>query len=192
MRIGIDQAVEFLSKGAVIAVPTDTVFGLVASVAFPSALKEIYRLKGRSHTQPLIVFTATEEEVREYVSILPKDYQAIVERYWPGPLTLVMQIKQGMLPAEAQTPQGRTGFRIPKHEVLLELLGRSGPLASTSANLSGQPPLTSREAIEGAFGTDFPVLEAVETPAGSPSTIIEWTGERWKVLREGALPWKVV
>lgn len=186
MRINVLQAAELLAKGSVIAVPTDTVFGLVASVAFPKALKEIYRLKGRSHTQPLIVFTATEREVREYVSELPKDYQTIVAQHWPGPLTLVMEIKQGVLPAETQT-QGKTGFRIPKHEALLELLRKSGPLGSTSANKSGQPPLTSVEAIEAVFGVDFPVLETTEMPVGLPSTIVEWVGDGWKVLRQGAV-----
>jgi L-threonylcarbamoyladenylate synthase len=186
MKVNILQAAELLAKGAVIAVPTDTVFGLVASVTFPNALKEIYRLKGRSQTQPLIVFTATEREVRKYVSELPKDYQTLVAQHWPGPLTLVMGIKPGMLPAEAQG-QGKTGFRIPKHEALLEVLQRSGPLGSTSANLSGQPPLTSPEAIEAVFGADFPVLEATEMPIGSPSTIVEWVGDHWEVLRQGAV-----
>ncbi len=168
----VAEAVEALRAGGVIAFPTDTVYGLAV---LPGAEARVYAVKGRPSEQPLILMVASPSEAEAYVTV---DARArwYIERWWPGPLTLVLRAGQGTL-----------GVRIPDHPLALELLRAAGPLLTTSANRHGEPPaMTASEAalLPGLAG----VVDGGRAPGGEPSTVIALLpGEEMTVIREGAI-----
>src|SRR5438552_16443051 len=135
-QAGLQRAAQLLRSGAVIAFPTDTVYGLGASVDDELAQKRIYQIKGRPPGMPLILMVAAESQLEGLVHVDSRA-ETMMRRWWPGPLTLVLHAIGG----------GTLGVRIPKHKVALELLRHAGPLMTTSANLhGGEPSIESDEA----------------------------------------------
>lgn len=165
-------AVAALQAGEVIAFPTDTVYGLAVR---PGGEYRVYEIKGRPAELPLILMVAEPAQAEAFVTV-DRRARWYMQRWWPGPLTLV-------LPAEA----GTLGVRIPDHPLALELLRAAGPLYTTSANLHEAPPaLTAEEAalMPGIAG----VLDGGRVPGGEPSTVISLLhGAEMTVIREGAI-----
>ena len=165
-------AVAALREGGVIAFPTDTVYGLAV---LPGGESKVYELKGRPEERPLILMVAEPAAAEAFVEV-DRRARTFMERWWPGPLTLV-------LPAGERT----LGVRIPDHPLALELLRSAGPLMTTSANRHGEPPaLTAEEAarLPGLAG----VLDGGRVPGGEPSTVISLVpGRELIVVREGAI-----
>ncbi len=168
----VAAAAAAILEGGVVAIPTDTVYGLAVA---PGAEARIYEIKGRPAELPLILLVAGAEQV---IGIVEVDQRArgFMERWWPGPLTLV-------LPAGDRT----LGVRVPDHPLALDLLRATGPLLTSSANRHGQPPaLTAEEAarLPGLAG----VVDGGRAPGGVPSTVLDLTGAEPRVVREGAIP----
>ena len=175
-KAGLRRATQLLRSGGVLAFPTDTVYGLGASVDDEVAQKRIYQIKGRPVGMPLILMIAAESQLEDLVHVDSRA-EAYMRKWWPGPLTLILYAKGG----------GTLGVRIPKHPVALELLRHSGPLMTTSANLHGrEPAMNAGEA--GALQGVIAVLDGGVAPGGTASSVLDLTGPDPHVLREGAIP----
>jgi L-threonylcarbamoyladenylate synthase len=173
---GLQRAAQLLHSGAVVAFPTDTVYGLGASADDEVAQKRVFQIKGRPVGMPLILMVAAESQLEGYVHVDSRA-EAMMRRWWPGPLTLILYAVGG----------GTLGVRIPKHKVALGLLRHAGPLMTTSANLHGaDPAMTAEEA--GALSGVIAVLDGGKAPGGTASTVLDLTGPEPHVLREGAIP----
>lgn len=188
MRVSLEQAAQILSSGGVVAVPTETVYGLAASLSDPAAIQHIFTLKGRPSDNPLITHLASGELVKEYAKELPPHFTEIVDRFWPGPLTIVLKVDDKKIPANVRAGLPTAAFRVPNHPLAKALLEITGPLVMPSANLSGRPSSTKREHVENDFGREFPVLDGGECVAGVESTILIYTEQEWKVIRLGSIP----
>jgi L-threonylcarbamoyladenylate synthase len=173
-RAGLTRAAQLVRGGGVVAFPTDTVFGLGAAADDEVARRRVFRIKGRPVGLPLILMVAAESQLEGFVHVDARS-EAIMRRWWPGPLTLILYAKGG----------GTLGVRIPKHKVALDLLRAAGPLMTTSANLHGKDPaMTAAEAdLPGVVA----VLDGGAPPGGIVSTVLDLTGAEPHVLREGAI-----
>lgn len=175
-RAGLTKAAKVLRSGGVIAFPTDTVYGLAAAADDEVARRRIYVIKGRPVGLPLILMVAAESQLEGYVHVDSRS-EAMMRRWWPGPLTLILHAKGG----------GTLGVRIPKHKVALGLLRAAGPLMTTSANLHGREPAMSAAEAGGLPGV-MAVIDGGVAPGGTASTVLDLTGPEPHVLREGAIP----
>ena len=183
---GIERAVELLAAGEVVAFPTDTVYGLAALAGDERAVRRVYELKGRPLSQPLILMVR-EAGTAEDWAIVDDRARRLMGRWWPGPLTLVLPARAGLRPPLAAGRPRTVAVRIPDHRVALALLAAAGPLATTSANRSGEPPaLTALEAawVDGVAA----VVDGGRAPGGVPSTLLDLSSGEPKVLREGPIP----
>jgi L-threonylcarbamoyladenylate synthase len=187
MRISMEQAAGMLKAGSVVAVPTETVYGLGASLDCPSAIKQIFILKGRPSSNPLIVHLPDAEAVLNFVNHIPDGFTALAKAFWPGPMTLVLQADIEKVPEIVRAGLPTAAFRVPQHPIARRLLQLSGPLVMPSANLSGTPSATHAEHVETDFGPDFPVLEGVGCSVGVESTILIFIEGQWQIIRQGAL-----
>lgn len=173
---GLQRAAQLLRSGAVVAFPTDTVYGLAASADDEVAQKRIYQIKGRPVGLPLILMVAAESQLEGLVHVDSRA-EAMMRKWWPGPLTLILYAKGG----------GTLGVRIPKHPVALDLLRHAGPLMTTSANLHGRDPAMNAEEAATLDGV-MAVVDGGTAPGGNASTVLDLTGPEPHVLREGAIP----
>jgi L-threonylcarbamoyladenylate synthase len=184
---GIRRAVEVLGSGGMVAFPTDTVYGVGVRVLDEAAIRRLYRAKGRSLDKPIPVLLANLEQLPE-IALGPMDRALqLGERYWPGPLTLVLR-RHPNLPAIVSSTD-TVGVRIPDHPVALALLAAAGPMAVSSANRSGETnPRTAADVVKGLGGRIDLILDGSRTPGGQPSTVVDCTGERLQILRAGPIP----
>jgi L-threonylcarbamoyladenylate synthase len=170
--VDLAEAVAALRAGGVVAFPTDTVYGLAV---LPGGEGKVLELKGRPAGMPLILMVAQPSQAEAFVTV-DRRARWYMERWWPGPLTLVLAAGQETL-----------GVRVPDHPLALELLRAAGPLLTTSANRHGEPPAkTAEEAarLPGLAG----VLDGGRAPGGEPSTVISLLpGKEMTVIREGAI-----
>jgi L-threonylcarbamoyladenylate synthase len=187
MRISPAKAIELLRCGEVVAIPTETVYGLAADARNESAIAKIYATKQRPANNPLIVHIASAAHVSEWASEFPPLAQQLAAAFWPGPLTLV-------LPARAEVSQSvRAGeptvaLRVPAHPVALALLHDSGlGLAAPSANQYTQLSPTTAEHVESGLGIEMPVLDGGACQVGIESTIVSVHGDAWQLLRPGMI-----
>lgn len=187
MNLSLSVLIESAKAGKLISFPTDTVPALAT---IPVQAELIYAAKQRSFDKPLILMAAKAEDLWDYVQGSQREYQSwqkIVNQYWPGALTLVLpasdKIPTVMNPVELTT----IGIRVPNHPVAQIILAQTGPMATTSANLSGQPALETKAAIEAQF-PEVLTLESTEYQGlGIPSTVAKWTGNNWQILRQGSI-----
>lgn len=187
----VKAAARALTSGQVVAIPTDTVYGLAADPFSTGAADRIFSLKRRPRDVSLPVLVASPEQALELCQAVPPAALRLMERFWPGPLTLVLPRRSGMA-ADLGTDEMTVGVRCPGHPVPLALCRLAGPLATTSANLHGQPTLTTAEAVADAFGERVGVVLDGGPCEGAPSTVVDCTGAELKLLREGRLPWREV
>ena len=191
MDISILKAAELISQEQVIAVPTETVYGLAASLTKPAAIDQIFALKGRPANNPLIIHVAEVEDILPFLIDVNEDFLKIAKFFWPGPLTLVLPINEEMISSRVRANLTTAAFRIPGHKLARDLLKLTGPLVMPSANLSGKPSATSRMHVESDFGKDFPVLDGGPCVNGLESTILYKDQSQelnpWKIIRQGAL-----
>ena len=185
---GIGRVVDLLRAGEVVGFPTDTVYGLAALAAHERGVRRVYEVKGRSLNQPLILMVAEAEQLEGWALVNDRA-RAYMRRWWPGPLTLVLPAAEGVGPPLTTATWPRTiAARIPDHPVALALLRAAGqPLATTSANRSGEPPaLTPLESawVEGLAA----VLDGGRAPGAVPSTLLDVSSDEPRVLRAGPVP----
>ena len=182
----IEAAVNTLRQGGLVAFPTDTVYGVGALVFFEAAVQAIYAAKGRPEEKAIPVLLGDMADLNKVATGMPEKARRLAERFWPGPLTLVVQ-KREMVPV-AVSPTDTVGVRIPNHEGARALLRASGPLAVTSANLSGEAsPCTAEEVLDQLGGRIDMILDGGRTPGGVPSTVVDCTQEKLAILRGGPI-----
>ena len=182
------QAVRALAQGVPIGVPTDTVYGLAADPFRPGATDRIFAAKRRPRDANLPVLVSGIDQALALSTAVPGLALELMRRYWPGPLTIVIPAKPG-LGADLGEDELTVGVRSPNHPVPLALCAAAGPLATTSANRHGEPPLVTAEEVARSFGDAVPVVLDGGTCEGSPSTVVDCTGQELKLLREGRVPW---
>ena len=180
----IPRALEILRAGGLVAFPTDTVYGLGALAFDQAAIESIYRAKDRPLEKAIPILIADAADLDQVADAIPARARRLAARFWPGPLTLVVP-KRADLPA-AVSATSTVGVRVPDHEAARALLRAAGPMAVTSANLSGQAsPRTTGEVICQLGGRIPLVLDGGETPGGVPSTLADVTGAEPVILRAG-------
>jgi len=165
-------------SGHVVSFPTDTVPALAV---LPHLGTKIYALKQRPDHKPLILMASTWTELQEFIAGTHPEWTQVVRRYLPGALTLVLPANDR---GQALNHTATIGVRIPRSPIALGILQQTGPLLTTSANLSGSPPLTAMATIVDTFPSVF-VLDRESMSQGRPSTVIKWIGNGWQVLRQG-------
>lgn len=182
----IEQALRILRAGGLAAFPTDTVYGVGALAFDGPAVESIYAAKDRPVEKAIPVLIADAEDLDKVAVDIPRMARVLAARFWPGPLTLVVP-KQPTLP-EAVSATATVAVRIPDHPVTRALLRAAGPMAVTSANLSGQPsPVSAEEVMRQLNGRIPLVLDGGVTPGGIPSTLVDCLGAEPVILREGPL-----
>lgn len=184
--VAISHAADILKHGGLVVFPTDTVYGLAALPYQAEFVERLYIVKGRNSTRAIAVLIADTGELERVSSDPSATAIRLAERFWPGPLTLIVK-RHPSLP-DILSPQPTIGVRIPDHPVALALLRLTGPLAVTSANLSGQENSnTAQEALNQLGGRVHLVLDGGRTPGGIPSTVVDCTGPEPLILREGPI-----
>jgi L-threonylcarbamoyladenylate synthase len=183
----IKAAVDCLNSGGIIAIPTDTVYGLGADPFNADAVQKLYTLKGRPEEKPIPLVLGSVEDVQQVAQDLPGFFFHLTEKFWPGGLTIIVESKN-LLPQ--LTAGGTTvGLRIPNQPLLLKILQEfGGPLAITSANLSGQPAATSPQEFGSELSSriDF-IVDDGQTPGPIPSTVYDISVSPPQVRREGVI-----
>ena len=180
------QALAVLRSGGLVAFPTDTVYGVGALVFDGAAVERIYAAKGRPVEKAIPVLLADPADLAKVTLQVPDTAGRLAARFWPGALTLVVP-KHPCLP-ELVSATATVGVRVPDHAVARGLLRAAGPLAVTSANLSGQAsPSTAQEVFTQLGGRIALILDGGKTPGGTPSTVVDCSGSEPHVLREGPI-----
>ena len=182
------QAVRVLAQGMPIGIPTDTVYGLAVDPFRAGATDRIFAAKRRPRDVSLPLLVSGVEQALSVSTAVPALALELMARYWPGPLTIVIPARPG-LAADLGDDDVTVGVRAPDHPVPLALCAAVGPLATTSANRHGEPPMTTAAEVDAAFGDALGVVLDGGLCAGSPSTVVDCTGEELKLLREGRIPW---
>lgn len=182
------NAGKLLEHGKVVAIPTETVYGLAANALLISAVEQVFSLKNRPQSNPLIVHCGSINQVKKYVSHYPEWAQKLGEKFWPGPLTLLLP-KNGLIPDKITAGEERVGVRIPNHPLTLRLLKRLDfPLAAPSANKYGSISPTCAEHVRIQFGDDLPmILDGGSCKVGIESTIVGVENDKIIVYRLGQI-----
>lgn len=185
----IKASAQVLRKGGLVAFPTETVYGLGAIASDPRAVQRIFEVKRRPADNPLILHISSIEQLFELAKQVPEDALKLAEKFWPGPLTLVLH-KSPRVIREVTGGLEKVAVRMPAHPVALALVREVGePVAAPSANVSGRPsPTEAQHVIEDLYGLIEVILDAGETLHGLESTIIDLTASPPVLLRPGALP----
>jgi len=187
----IALACEVIRSGGLIAFPTDTLYGLGCDPHLPTALQQIYAAKGRSASKAIPVLISRTDQLESLVSGLPEQSTRLMERWWPGALTLVLP-KNPDLPPDL-TPYPGLAVRMPDHPVALSLLDQTGPLAVTSANLSDhENPQDAQGVLAQLDGVVDLILDGGSLLGGQASTIIDCMASEPKLLREGPIPFSAI
>jgi L-threonylcarbamoyladenylate synthase len=180
----IQTALEILQNGGIVAFPTDTVYGLGALAFDNSAIESIYTAKDRPIEKAIPILIGDLSDLDQIADDIPDMALRFATRFWPGPLTCVVPKKQTLPLAVSAT--ATVAVRIPDHPEARALLRAAGPMAVTSANISGQPsPSTAQEVYDQLNGRIPLILDGEKTKGGVPSTLVDCTGERPVILREG-------
>jgi tRNA threonylcarbamoyl adenosine modification protein (Sua5/YciO/YrdC/YwlC family) len=187
----LDEAVRALREGQVVGIPTDTVYGLAADPFRPGASDRVFEAKRRPRDVDLPVLVRDRDQALGLATAVPDVALALMERFWPGALTLVIP-RRPDLPADLGDDELTVGVRCPDHPVPLALCQAVGPLATTSANLHGQPTSVTAQEVADVFGDAVAVVVDGGRCEGSPSTVVDCTGVEPKLLREGRVPWREV
>lgn len=184
---GVVAAVAAVRRGQLVVLPTDTVYGIGVDAFDAEGVQRLLDAKGRGRDMPPPVLISANTTLMALASDLPGWLDGLIESYWPGPLTIVCR-QQPSLRWDLGETRGTVAVRMPDDPNALELLGRTGPLAVSSANLTGEPAATDADAAERMLGDAVEVLLDGGPTAGSvASTILDCTGSRPRILREGVI-----
>jgi len=187
----IELACEVIRSGGLIAFPTDTLYGLGCDPHLPTALQKIYAAKGRSASKAIPVLISRTDQLESLVYGLPEQSTRLMERWWPGALTLVLP-KNPDLPPDL-TPYPGLAVRMPDHPIALSLLDQTGPLAVTSANLSDhENPQDAQGVLAQLDGVVDLIMDGGSLLGGQASTIIDCMASEPKLLREGPIPFSAI
>ena len=191
-RLGeLDEAAALLRRGELVAFPTETVYGLGAIATKEHAVAKVFQAKGRPSDNPLIVHVKDAQQVLDYAAEVPKLAKDLMERFWPGPLTIILPVKAGVFPSNVNNGQETVAFRMPNQHSALRLIDLVGaPLVGPSANLSGKPSPTSVDHVMQDFDGVIAGVVAGDTDQaqiGVESTVVRPMSDRLIILRPGAI-----
>ncbi len=184
-----EEAVELLRAGRIVAIPTDTVYGIAADLALPDAIERLFAAKRRPPEKAVAVLLADAAQAWA-LGVASPAAAALAERFWPGGLTLVLPVQPGArLPTVLAAGTPTIGVRVPDHPAPRALAAVLGPLPTTSANLSGQPDARDASDVAIALGDAIAlVVDGGPIRGGPGSTVVDCTGDRPTILRSGAIP----
>jgi len=184
----IEWAAERITTGGVIALPTDTVYGIAASLSHPEALDRLFAIKERPTERTIPILVSSTNQLEHLTRELDPDVALLLRRYWPGPLTVVIPAREGM-PEQVLGPGRTVGVRMPNHPLAIEVIAKAGgAIACTSANRFGEPPARSAQEVASTIGPRLDlILDGGLAPGGVPSSVVAFEGDEIKVLREGAI-----
>lgn len=182
----IEKAGELLKSGEVVGIPTETVYGLAADATNPDAVSKIFVAKGRPQDNPLIVHIADKEDIEKYAHDIPETAYRIADKFWPGPLTMVLP-KKDIIPEVTSGGLDTVGIRFPSNPIAQKIIKASGlPLAAPSANLSGKPSTTTaKHVFDDMNGRISAIVDGGMCSVGVESTVISFSGEDVVILRPG-------
>lgn len=190
-QVSLTDLIAGVRGDRLISFPTDTVPALAT---LPEKSDLIFAAKQRSQNKPLILMAATAADLWPFITGSADEWQVwqqLAALYWPGALTLVLPASDRVPRAMNRSDPATIGLRVPNCEIAQRILSQTGPLATTSANLSGQPPLTTMVEIEAHFPDVLTLLEeelgGSDSAIGVPSTVAKWTARGWEILRQGAV-----
>ena len=182
----LTHAEDVLQHGGLVAFPTDTVYGLAALPFKEEYVEGLYSAKGRNNTRAIAILIGDYADLKSVVDRFDETSTRLAHRFWPGPLTLVVPKNAGL--PEALSPDGTIGVRMPDHPIALALLRKIGPLAVTSANISGQDNAnTAEEVYRQLNGRVHLILDGGRTSGGVPSTVVNCTSPTLTILRKGPI-----
>jgi L-threonylcarbamoyladenylate synthase len=184
----IEDAAAVLRADGVVAFPTETFYGLGAAALQPAGVRRIVEVKGRREGKPLLVLVDSVAMAERVAARVPPPARALMDRHWPGALTLVLPARPG-IPAEVTAGSGTIGVRLSAHPVARALVSAlGGPVTAPSANPSDRPPPTTAAGVVAYFGDALDlVLDGGATPGGEPSTVLDVTVDPPRVIRAGAV-----
>jgi len=185
----IDYAATFIKRGRVVAIPTDTFYGLCADPFNLAAVERVYRVKGRPESQALPILVNSIEQAVTLIRDVPNSFLMLAHKFWPGALTLIVEATH-RLPLKVTGNTGRVAVRWPSSKIATELIeSAEGPITGTSANLSGHPSCSNAQQIVEQLDGRLPlILDGGETGSTLASTIVRIDGDEWSIAREGAIP----
>jgi L-threonylcarbamoyladenylate synthase len=176
-----------IQRGGIVAVPTETFYGLGVNPFDEAAVRRVSAVKGRAKGAPILVLVGTLGELSLFTERVPAAASILIEAFWPGALTILFSARASV-PSAITGGTGRVGLRLSSCVPLRELLERVGPLTGTSANRTGAPPPRTPQQVQDALGEEVDaILDAGATPGGLPSTIVE-ADDGLRIVREGAIP----
>lgn len=188
MHISIEDAAQLLlEQHQVVAIPTETVYGLAAPLSNTVSIQKIFQIKNRPSNNPLIVHFANYEQAQPYLINEPPLFRELTGNFWPGSLTLISPCKLDLVPEIVRAGLTTMACRVPAHPLAQQLIQRVGPLVAPSANPSGSPSATRPEHVESDFGQNFPVINGGECQQGLESTILHFIDNKWAIARLGAI-----
>lgn len=169
-----------------IAFPTDTVYGLGAGAFNEGAIQKLFEIKGREQTKAIAVLLGNIDQLEQVTVEMGETAQILAEKFWPGPLTIVVPRHPDL--SDILSPSPTIGVRIPDHPTVIELLSITGPLAVTSANLSGRENAMTAQEVHAQLGNKIDlILDGGETPGGAPSTVVDVSRGKIEIIREGPI-----
>ena len=187
----IQQAVLVLQGGGLVAFPTDTVYGVGALAHDPAGIQQLFIVKGREAAKAIPILIGDPSDLPRVAQEVGEMAFKLARRFWPGALTLVLPRHAGLPPNLGLEPT--VGVRMPDHPAALALLRLAGPMAVTSANLSGGPNTTSASEVFSQLGGRIPLLlDGGRTPGGDPSTVVDCTGPEPRILRPGPVTYEEI
>jgi tRNA threonylcarbamoyl adenosine modification protein (Sua5/YciO/YrdC/YwlC family) len=183
----IEAASLAIQRGDLVVLPTDTVYGVAADAFDPVAVSSLLAAKGRGREMPPPVLVSAASTIDALAVNIPDYARALVDAFWPGPLTLVCH-QQTSLQWDLGDTRGTVAVRMPDHDIALEILERTGPLAVSSANRTGMPAATDADQAMEMIGDEVAVIvDGGTSPGAAASTIVDATGPQGRILRRGAL-----
>jgi L-threonylcarbamoyladenylate synthase len=190
-RDAILEAAKWIRLGRVVAIPTDTLYGLAVNPFDAAAVARLFEAKGRPAGRALPLIAADRDQIITQLGRLSPDSERLADQFWPGPLTILMRAPHAIVPA-VTAGSGKVGVRVPAHDVARAICRAAGfPLTATSANVSGQPETADPGEVEHALGDVIDLLvDTGRTPGHVPSTIVDASEGAPQLLRAGAIPWE--
>jgi len=184
----ITSCAETIASGGLVAIPTETVYGLGANALDEKAVTKIFRTKGREPDNPLIVHIADPSQVKSLVKKIPENFKILAENFWPGSLTLIMK-NNGSIPDNVTAGLDTIAVRMPNHPAALALIRKSGcPIAAPSANLSGSPSPTKAIHVKNDLNGKIPyILDGGDCTVGLESTVLDISEKTPRILRPGGI-----
>jgi len=186
MKVDLEKAVKIIQSGDIVAIPTETVYGLAADAFNIEAVRKTFMQKGRPPDNPLIVHITDTGQLDQLIMNPPAELKKLSEHFWPGPLTLIFR-KKASVPDIVSGGLDTVAVRMPDHPVTRELITRCGPLTAPSANKSGRPSPTRPDHVEDDFGKEFPVIDGGVCEIGLESTVLDLTAKPFAITRPGAV-----